>query len=98
MELWQESKYFRDKFISIGWNFSQPACMEHVSLVSADTETKMYYKNKLLTSEEAYKLYKLLRHRVSRRRLATENKGLGRNIRVGIFYDLVIERDYLQYV
>ena len=58
MELWQESKYFRDKFISIGWNFSQPACMEHVSLVSADTETKMYYKDKLLTSEEAYKLYK----------------------------------------
>ena len=58
MELWQESKYFRDKFISIGWNFTQPACMEHVSLVSADTETKMYYKGKLLTSEEAYKLYK----------------------------------------
>lgn len=58
MELWQESKYFKEKYISFGWNFKQPACMEHVSLVSADTETKMYYNGKLLTSEEAYKLYK----------------------------------------
>ena len=57
-ELWQESKYFKEKFISIGWNFKQPACIEHVSLVSADTETKMYYNGNLLTSEEAYKLYK----------------------------------------
>lgn len=56
-EIWQESKYFKDKFISIGWNFCQPACMEHVSLVSADTETKMFYNKKLLTSEEAHKLY-----------------------------------------
>ena len=58
MEIWQESKYFKEKYISFGWNFKQPACMEHVSLVSADTETKMYYNGKLLTSEEAYKLYK----------------------------------------
>ena len=58
MELWQESKYFKEKYISFGWNFKQPACMEHVSLVSADTETKMYYNGKLLTSEDAYKLYK----------------------------------------
>ena len=57
-ELWQESKYFKEKFISIGWNFRQPACIEHVSLVSADTETKMYYNGELLTAEDAYKLYK----------------------------------------
>ena len=58
MEMWQESKYFKDKFISIGWDFCHPSCIEHVSLVSADTETKMYYNGNLLTSEEAYELYK----------------------------------------
>lgn len=58
-ELWKESKYLKQKYISIGWNFSQPACVERVSLVSADTETKMYDDDgNLLTSEKASDIYR----------------------------------------
>ena len=57
MEMWQDSKYFKDKFISIGWNFKNPSCIERCDFVACDTETKMYYNNKLLTSQEAHDLY-----------------------------------------
>ena len=58
-ELWKESKYLKEKYISIGWNFSQPACVERCSIVSADTETKMYDDNgNLLTSEKASDIYR----------------------------------------
>ena len=57
MEMWKESKYFKDKFISIGWNFKNPSCIERCDFVACDTETKMYYKDKLLTSQDAHDLY-----------------------------------------
>ena len=57
--IWQESKYLKDKYISIGWNFSQPACVEHCSIVSADTETKMYNDdNEQISSEKASDIYR----------------------------------------
>ena len=50
--IWQKSKYFKEEFISIGWNFSQPSCIERCSLVAADTETKMYDdQDNLLSSD-----------------------------------------------
>lgn len=58
--IWQESKYLKDKYISFGWNFSAPSSIKKVEMVSADTETKMYYKGELLTSEDAYLLYNSL--------------------------------------
>ena len=58
--IWQESKYLKDKYISIGWNFSAPSSIKKVDIVAADTETKMYYKGNLLTSEDAYLLYNSL--------------------------------------
>ena len=57
--IWQKSKYFKEEFISIGWNFSQPSCIERCSIVSADTETKMYDdKDRLLSSEKASDIYR----------------------------------------
>ena len=58
--IWKESKYLKDKYISIGWNFSAPSSIKKCDIVSADTETKMYYKDDLLTSEDAYLLYSSL--------------------------------------
>ena len=59
MDVWKESKYLKDKYISIGWNFAQPACVEHCTIVSADTETKMYDDDgNLLTSEKASDMYR----------------------------------------
>ena len=58
-ELWKESKYLKEKYIAINWNFSQPACVERVPIVSADTETKMYDdKDRLLSAEKASDIYK----------------------------------------
>ena len=57
---WQENKIFKLPFIVIGnWNFSTYEKFSHCDYVSADTETKLYYKNELLSEEKAYELYKL---------------------------------------
>ena len=57
---WQENKIFQMPFIVIGnWNFSTYEKFSHCKYVSADTETKLYYKNELLTENRAYELYKL---------------------------------------
>lgn len=55
---WQSNKYFKEKFITIGFGFSKISKVPHVKVVSADTETKLYYNNKVLTDDEAYKLYR----------------------------------------
>lgn len=57
--IWQQNKIFKEKFIVIGdWNFSSCDKFTHCDYVSADTETKLYYNNELLTEEKAHKLYK----------------------------------------
>lgn len=57
---WQYNNYFKDKFIIIGnWNFKTINNFSRCEYISADTETKLYYKNELLTEEQAYKFYKL---------------------------------------
>lgn len=56
---WSENKIFKEKFIVLGnWNFDNFANFSRCDFISADTETKLYYKNKLLTEEDAYDLYK----------------------------------------
>ena len=57
---WQENKIFKMPFIVLGnWNFTTYEKFSHCDFVSADTETKLYYKNELLTEEKAYDLYKI---------------------------------------
>ena len=56
---WQSNSIFRKPFIVIGnWNFSTYNKFSHCEFVSADTETKLYYKGELLTEERAYVFYK----------------------------------------
>ena len=56
---WQENNIFKLPFIVIGnWNFSTYDKFSHCDFVSADTETKLYYKGDLLTEERAYEFYK----------------------------------------
>ena len=51
---WQENNLFKEPFIVIGnWNFSSANKFSHCDFISADTETKLYYNNLLLTEEQA---------------------------------------------
>lgn len=57
---WQQNNIFDLPFIVIGnWNFSTYEKFSHCDYVSADTETKLYYRDELLTEEKAYEFYKL---------------------------------------
>lgn len=56
---WQQNKIFDLPFLVIGnWNFSTYDKFSHCDFVSADTETKLYYKGELLTEQRAYEFYK----------------------------------------
>ena len=55
---WQHNRIFKDKYIVIGdWDFSSCENFSHCDYVSADTETKLYFRNKLLSEEEAHEMY-----------------------------------------
>jgi hypothetical protein len=57
--MWQTSKFFDDKFIVKGsWDFSTALNFPKCKYLGADTETKLFHKNKLLSEDEAYRLYK----------------------------------------
>ena len=57
--LWQQNKIFKMPFIVLGnWDFSTYEKFSHCDFISADTETKLYYQNELLTEEQAYEFYK----------------------------------------
>ena len=56
---WQYNKFFKDKFLVIGnWDFLTLNNFSRCDYISADTETKLYYNNEILTEEQAYKFYK----------------------------------------
>lgn len=56
---WRENKIFKEPYIIIGnWNFENYNVFSHCDYISADTETKLYYKNILLTEEQASNFYK----------------------------------------
>lgn len=54
---WVNSKYFKQPFIQIGWDLTQITKFPRCKYLSADTETKIYYNNKLLSEDEAHILY-----------------------------------------
>ena len=57
---WQQNKIFELPYIVIGnWDFSTSEKFSHCDYVSADTETKLYYNDELLTEQKAYELYKM---------------------------------------
>ena len=57
---WQETGYFKEKFIVIGdWNLKNLEKFSKCDYISADTETKLYLDDELLTEEKAYELYKI---------------------------------------
>lgn len=56
---WIRNKIFKEEFILIGnWDFSSYKNFSKCDYVSADTETKLYYQDELLSEEDAYNLYK----------------------------------------
>lgn len=56
---WEEAKFFNEPFISIGnWDLTKLTKFPTCKYLSADTETKLYLNNELLTEEKAYELYK----------------------------------------
>lgn len=58
---WSTNDIFKEPFINIGnWELSKYSTFSHAKYVSADTETKLYVGNKLLTEHLAYCLYKRL--------------------------------------
>ena len=57
---WKSNSFFKDKYISIGsWNLNNKEKFPRCEFLSADTETKLYYRDELLTEENAYDLYKI---------------------------------------
>lgn len=56
---WQRNNIFDLPFLVIGnWNLSTYEKFSHCDYVSADTETKLYYRGELLTEQKAYEFYK----------------------------------------
>ena len=56
---WQNSRFFKESFVVVGdWKFQTAQSFPHVRCVGADTETKLFFKNKLLSEDDAYRLYK----------------------------------------
>lgn len=56
---WKSNNIFKDKFIVIGdWNFDNINKFSHCNFIGADTETKLYYENELLSEEKASDFYK----------------------------------------
>lgn len=56
---WKQSKLFKEKFYVVGeWRLDVAYKFPHCKYLGADTETKLYYNEKLLTEDEAYNLYK----------------------------------------
>ena len=45
--MWESSKFFSDKYISIGWNLNFANSFPHCDYVACDTETKLYYDGEL---------------------------------------------------
>lgn len=58
MERWQISKFFKQPFIVVGdWNFQSAQSFPHARTLAADTETKLYHKDEVLSEDRAYHLY-----------------------------------------
>ena len=56
--IWQTNKIFKKRFIVVGeWNLNNFSNFPRSDYLGADTETKLYYNNKLLTEKEAHDLY-----------------------------------------
>lgn len=51
---WKTAKWFEDKYISIGFDFDKRTHVPTAEIIAADTETKLYYNNELLSEERAY--------------------------------------------
>lgn len=59
MGKWKALRYFKQDFYVIGeWDFTKVSNFPHTKFIAADTETKLYYRNRLLSEDEAYELYK----------------------------------------
>lgn len=57
--MWQTSRFFKQEYIVEGkWSFKSAQGFPRVDYVGADTETKLYLNDKLLSENEAYRLYK----------------------------------------
>lgn len=55
---WRVSKRLEKPYISIGFDFDKLTHVTRSAVIAADTETKLYYKDELLTEEQAYELNK----------------------------------------
>ena len=56
--IWTENKIFKQPFVNIGnWDLNHFNNFPHCDYLSADTETKLYLKEELLTEEKAHDLY-----------------------------------------
>ena len=56
---WKKSRFFDESYINIGeWDLQHAKQFPHCENIAADTETKLYYNNKQITDDIAYKLYK----------------------------------------
>lgn len=56
---WKSARFFKKEFIVIGkWDLSTTSYFPKEKYLSADTETQLFYENKLLTEEDAFELYK----------------------------------------
>ena len=57
---WKTNRIFKDKYLVIGdWNFSSCENFSRCDFISADTETKLYLEDELLSEEKAHELYQM---------------------------------------
>ena len=57
--IWQSNRFFKEKFVVIGsWNFSSCENFPRADFLSADTETKIYLNNIVMTEIGCYNLFK----------------------------------------
>ena len=56
--MWENSRYFKEEYFVVGkWKLNTAKYFPKREYLSADTETKLYYNNKLLNEEDAHKLF-----------------------------------------
>ena len=68
--IWQTNRFFKEKFVVIGsWNFSSCENFPRADFLSADTETKIYLNDKVMTEDECYNLFKSKKSSVKRKDL-----------------------------
>ena len=58
--MWEKARFFSQPYYIVGnWKLDVASTFPRCNVLAADTETKLYYNDKLLTDDEVYEYYKV---------------------------------------